>query len=117
MTDEKNDMIPPEKNPASSFDNRLRELLPGKELDDFKKQLPPEFISDAEEGLGKISDSRQLDSVLKKLNQHMHHQLSVKKQKKKSNEIGNLNWSYWAILIILILIFACYLVIRQLLHR
>ena len=117
MADDKNDMIPPEKNPSSAFDSHLRELLQGEELDDFKKQLPPEFISDAEEGLRNISDSRQLDSVLKKLNQQMHHQLSAKKKKKRPDAIGNLDWPYWAILIILILIFACYFVIRLLLHR
>ncbi len=117
MEENNNDTTPPGKKFPVSIDRHLREIMPDRDLKQFREQLPEDFISDANEGLDKLKDTKQLESVLNKLNQQMRRQLSGKKYQKKRPSIGDLSWSYWAILIILLLIFAGYFVIRVLLHR
>src|SRR5450432_323625 len=108
MKEESNDMNPQESNnkQSVSFAERLQAAVPEQDLEQFKKQLPPDFISDAEEGFGNIRDSKQLDSVLKQLNQQMHQQLAHKKLHKTKPVFGELLWSYWAIFIVVLLAFA-----------
>jgi hypothetical protein len=117
MTEETNDMIPPENKLPPSLDNHLRAIMANKELNRFREQLPAEFLSDASEGLGQLKDTKQLESVLQHLNQQMHHQLGHKKTHKKRRSIGDLSWSYWAIIIILLLVIIGYGVIRMLLRH
>lgn len=117
MAEDKNDMTPPDKNLPASIERHLREIMPDRDLKQFGEQLPPEFISDAKEGLEELKDKKQMESVLKHLNKQMHRQLSVKKSQKKRWISGDLSWSYWAILVIFLLIFAGYFVIRLLLHH
>jgi hypothetical protein len=117
MKEDKSDINPPDKKLPASLDRHLRELMPDRDLNHFREQLPAEFLSDASEGLDQVKDTKQLENVLQRLNQQMHHQLSGKKYHKKRHKIGDLSWSYWAIIIIFLFIFAGYLVIRMLLSR
>ena len=117
MEEETNDMIPPEKKLPVTLDKHLRAILPDKELNQFREQLPEEFISDASEGLDRLKDIKQLETVLQQINQHMHQQLSHKKARLKRRVVGDLTWNYWAILIIFILIFVGFFVIRMLLKH
>src|ERR1700682_6035172 len=112
MTEETNDMNPPENKLPASLDSHLRAIMEEKELNRFRDQLPAEFLSDASEGLGQLKDTKQLESVLQHLNQQMRHQLGHKKAHKKRRSIGDLSWSYWAIIIILLLTIAGYVVVR-----
>jgi hypothetical protein len=116
MTEETNDMIPSENKLPASLDIHLRAIMADKELNLFREQLPAEFLSDASEGLGQLKDTKQLESVLHHLNLQMHHQLGHKKTHKKRRSIGDLSWSYWAIIIILLLVIVGYIVVRMLLH-
>ncbi len=43
----------------------------------------------------------------------MHHQLTHKKMHKRKKSIGDLSWTYWAIVIILLLSIVGFLVIRM----
>ncbi len=117
MEEEANDMIPPEKKLPVSLDEHLRSMLSEKELYQFRRQLPEEFVSDASEGLGRLGDIKKLESVLQQINQHMHHQLAHKKSRPKRRSAGNLTWTYWAIIIIFLLIFTGFIVIRMLLKH
>ena len=119
MTDEKNDMNPadPRKKLPASLDKHLRAIIPEKDLNQFREQLPAEFLSDASEGLDQVEDTKQLESVLQKLNQQMHQHLAHKKTHKKRRSIGDLGWTYWAIIIILLLSIVGFVVIRMLLHH
>ena len=117
MTEETNDMIPPENELPASLHKHLRTILPEKELNSFREQLPAEFLSDASEGLGHLKDTRQLESVLQHLNKQMHNQLAHKKTKKRRPSIGDQSWSFWAIIVIFLLIFIGYIVIRMLLRH
>jgi hypothetical protein len=119
MTDELNDMSPanPGKELPASLDKHLRAIIPEKDLDQFREQLPAEFLSDASEGLDNLKDTEQLESVLQKLNQQMYQHLKHKKMHNKRRSIGDLGWTYWAIIIILLLTIVGFVVIRMLLNR
>jgi hypothetical protein len=118
MTDEKNDMIPPdpEKRISASLESHLRPLMYGKDLDKFRDQLPKDFVIDATEGLDLLKNKEQLESVLQQLNRQMHQQVKQKSARKRKSAIGNLSPAYWAIIIILLLVFIGFIVIRMLLR-
>jgi len=117
MDEESNDMKPSEKKLPASLEEHLRTLLPDKDLNRFHEQLPSEFLSDATEGLNQVSDSKNLESVLKKLNHELHQHLALKKTGKKRRAIGDLSWTYWAIVIILLLTITGFFVIRMFLRH
>jgi hypothetical protein len=117
MSEETNDMDKPENIVPDMLGNHLRSMMAEKELNRFREQLPPEFLSDASEGLNQLKDTKQLESVLQNLNKQMHHQLSHKKVHKRKRSTGDLSWSYWAIFIILLLSIVGYVVVRMLLHK
>jgi hypothetical protein len=116
MTEQKDDMIPNENKLPNSLDGHLRAIMEEKELSRFKEQLPAEFLSDASEGLAQLKDTKQLESVLQHLNKQMHQQLKHTKTRRKRRSIGDLSWTYWAIMIILLLVIVGYVVVRMLLH-
>jgi hypothetical protein len=116
MSEEINDMNNPENKLPESLDDHLRTMMGERELNRFREQLPAEFISDASEGLTQLKDTKQLESVLQNLNQQMHRQLAHKKVHKRKRSIGDLSWSYWAIIIILLLSIVGYVVVRMLMH-
>ena len=65
MTEEINDMHSTEKNLSDPLDDHLREILSEQELVRFRKQIPPEFISDAEEGLNQFENADHLKPLRK----------------------------------------------------
>ncbi len=116
MSEEINDMNHRDNKLPDSLDDHLRTMMADKELDRFREQLPAEFLSDASEGLNQLKDTTQLESVLQKLNQQMHQHLAHKKVHKRRRSIGDLSWSYWAIIIILLLSIVGYVIVRMLMH-
>ncbi len=119
MEEETNNNIPEdsEKKLPASLDIHLRGIMQEAELKDFQKQLPAEFLSDASEGLHHVNDTKQLESVLQKLNQQMHQHLQHKKTHKRNHHIGNLSWTYWTIIVVLLLTIVGFIIVRMLLHR
>jgi hypothetical protein len=119
MKKKTDDMIPGEsgKKLPWPLDSHLRELMPEKDLENFRNQLPDAFLSDASEGLTQIQDNKQLESVLQQLNQQMHRQLSLKKTHRRRRSISDLSWTYWAIIIIFLLTIIGFIVIRMFLNR
>lgn len=119
MAEENNNITPadPGKKLPLPLEKQLRTILPDKEIDLFTEQLPDAFLADATEGLSQVQDTPQLDSVLEHLNHQMHQQLAHKKKRVGRRAPGDLKWTYWAILIILLLTICAYLVIRILLHH
>jgi hypothetical protein len=117
MKEESNDTNPPDKKLPVSLDSHLRAIMPDKELNRFREQLPAEFLSDASEGLGQLEDVKQLESVLQQLNQQMHHQLGFKKTKRKRRTIGDSSWTYWAIIVVFLLTIVGFVIIRMMLKH
>jgi hypothetical protein len=116
MNEESNNMNHPENKLPDSLDDHLRTMMAEKDLDRFREQLPTEFLSDAFEGLSQLNDTKQLDAVLQNLNQQMHRQLTHKKVHKRKRTVGDLSWSYWAIIIILLLCIVGFVIVRMLMH-
>jgi hypothetical protein len=118
MNDEKNDMNreDPSENSSASL-NRLRAMLADGEGKTVREPLPGEFLQDASEGLQQVKDEKQLETVLQQLNRQMRLQLTPKKKNRKRRGIGDLSWSYWAIIIVLLLTILGYLVIRMILKH
>ncbi|HEY2648029.1 MAG TPA: hypothetical protein VGI38_02510 [Puia sp.] len=116
MNEEINDMNSSDKKLPDSLNSHLRAIMAEKELNRFREQLSEEFISDATEGLSGEKDSKQLESVLRNLNQQMHRQLAHKKPPKRRRSIGDLTWNYWAIIFILLLGIVGYVAVRMFLH-
>jgi len=116
MSEEINDMEHPENKLPDSLGDHLRTMMAEKELNRFREQLPAEFLSDASEGLNQLKNTKQLESVLQKLNHQMHRQLAHKKLRKRKRTIGDLSWTYWAIIIILLLSIVGYVIVRMLMH-
>jgi hypothetical protein len=119
MNNEPNDMIPadPNKKLPAPLDSHLRSLMQDKNLKNFSDQLPSEFLEDASEGLGHLKDTRQLESILRQLNQQVQQHLSHKKIRRRRTSIWDLSWTYWAIIIIFLLSITGYMLIRMYMHR
>jgi hypothetical protein len=119
MTDETNDMIPkdPDNKISELLDIHLLPIMQEKDLKGFREQLPLDFIEDASEGLDLLKNKGQLESDLKQLNRQMHQQLHNKKIRKRNHSIGNLSWTYWAIIVVFLLTITGFIVIRMLLRH
>jgi hypothetical protein len=115
MKDESNDMTPEEfrKNIPASLDQQLRALLGDGGASPFKEELPAAFLKDAREGLEQVKDEKQLEDVLKKLNLQMHLQLTHHKKNRKRKNVENMTWTYWAILLILLLVIVGFILVRM----
>jgi hypothetical protein len=118
MSEEINDTNPENqgKKLPPSLDRRLRGLLQEKELAHFRSQLPEAFLNDASEGLDQVTDDIQLDGILNRMNHQMRQHLH-KKKKPERRPIAEFNWTYWAIIIIVLLCTVAFLVIRMMLQE
>lgn len=117
MSEETNDMNHPEKRRPDALDDHLRMMMADAELNQFREQLPAEFLSDASEGLDQLKDTKQLESVLRNLNLQMHRQLTQKKVHKRKKFVGDMSWIYWAIIFILLLCIVGFVIVRMLMHK
>ena len=97
---------------------KLLEYL-NKQLDEagrheFEKQLlDDEFMNDAVEGLNLIKDKSEIPVTLEQLNRGLKNQLAARKNKKRV-VFFNQPWAYVAVVLILILLVAAYLLLRKL---
>ena len=81
------------------------------------ERLPAEFLTDAKDGLRDVESSEQLNAVLKQINHQMHQQLKNKKPHKLHRKVWDLTWTYWTIIILLILTITALMVIRLYLKK
>jgi|SRR3954447_17203231 hypothetical protein len=117
MSEDINDMNSSEKKISDSLDSHLRTVMTEKELKKFREQLPEQFLLDASEGLAEVKDTERLQTVLRNLNKQMHRQLAHQKLRARGRSIGDLSWTYWAIIIILLLIVVGYIVVHMFLSK
>jgi hypothetical protein len=116
MNEEINDIGHPENRLPETLEDHLRRIMAEMELNQFRQQLPAEFLTDASEGLSQLKDNKQLESVLRNLNAQMHRQLAHKKVHKRKKNIGDMSWTYWTIIIILLLSIVGYVIVRLQIH-
>jgi hypothetical protein len=115
MNEESNHMIPgdAETKLTDSLDIRLRAMLNEMYQKPSIEKLPAEFLADASEGLHQVKDEKELATVIQKLNKEMHQHLTHVKTKRLKKSIGNLNWTYWAVILIILLTIISFIVIRM----
>ncbi len=116
MSEELND-IPGEhidKNQQKLFDY-LTSRMPDQEQHDFEAHMEEDdFMSDAVEGLQSVKDKNNLASLVLQLNADLKKQVNNKKARKEKRNIKEQPWIYFALVLLLLLIVAGYLVISRL---
>ncbi len=115
INEESNHMIPgdADTNQTDSPDIRLQAMLNEMDQRHSMEKLPVEFLADASEGLHQLKDEKELAAVIQKLNKEMHQHLTHVKTKRLKKSIGNLNWTYWAVILIILLTIISFIVIRM----
>jgi hypothetical protein len=92
----------------------LSDKLSQEEKHEFeKKMVDSEMLSDIVEGLEKFKNKKDVAALVEQLNTNLKKQLEKKKKKKLKREIKNLNWLYFSIVLILILILIGFFVIKK----
>ncbi len=119
MTEETNDMKPCRsgKKLPPSLERQLAQPYDGKGTEAFREQLPEAFLSDASEGLESGSGRDPAGCCFKTAEPPDASAAESKKKRNGKKIIVGSHWTYWAILIILLLTICAFLVIRMLLHH
>ena len=116
MNDELLDIL---SNSNKDIDNQklmdyLSDKLSQEEKHEFEKNIVnSEMLNDVVEGLEKFKNKKDVSTLVEQLNTNLKKLLEKKKEKKLKREIKNLNWLYFSIILILIIILIGFLVIKK----
>src|SRR5450631_996541 len=116
MNDELLDIL---SNSNKDIDNQklmdyLSDKLSEKEKHEFEKNIVnSEMLNDVVEGLEKFKNKKDVSTLVEQLNTNLKKLLEKKKEKKLKREIKNLNWLYFSIVLIIIIILIGFLVIKK----
>ncbi|MEO6134204.1 MAG: hypothetical protein ABIP35_03560 [Ginsengibacter sp.] len=90
----------------------LSNQLSDKEKHEFEKELiDSEMLSDAVEGLESFANKNDVSLFAEQLNKNLQKQLRKKKQRKERRILTNMQWVYFAIVLLLLIIVISFLVI------
>ena len=109
-------------NSSKDIDNQqLMDYLSGKlsdsEKHEVEMQLPDnEFMKDAIEGLENVKDKQDIHFLVEQLNRELHKKLLQKKARKQKRKLLQQRWVYAAIILILALVIAAWLMIIKYQH-
>jgi anti-sigma factor RsiW len=104
-------------NSSKDIDNQqLMDYLAGKLPDDQQHALEAQmaendFMNDALEGLEHVKDKKDINLVIDQLNRDLQKKLQQKKKKKLKRKLPQQRWVYAAILLILAILIATWLMI------
>ena len=104
-------------NSSKDIDNQqLMDYLSGKLSEDEKHQVEMQlanndFMNDAVEGLENVKDKKDINLFVEQLNRDLHKKLLRKKHKKQKRKLPQQRWVYAAIILILALLIATWLMI------
>jgi hypothetical protein len=79
-----------------------------------KWMIDNEFASEAVEGLQNMGSKKDLNAYVEQLNKELNQYLDQKKKRRDKRKLTDVPWSYFAILVILILVVVAYFIIREL---
>ena len=109
-------------NSGKDIDNQqLMDYLAGKLSGEQKHEVEKlmadnEFMNDAMEGLGDIKDKRDINLFVEQLNRDLQKKLQQKKAKKQKRKMLQQRWIYAAIILILAIVIATWLMIVKYQH-
>lgn len=104
-------------NSSKDINNQqLMDYLAGKLSEEEKHQVEmqladSDFISDAVEGLDDVIDKKDINLYVEQLNRDLHKKLLQKKHKKKKRKMLQQRWVFAAIVLILAIVIATWLMI------
>ena len=114
-----NDLLNILSNSNKDIDNqKLMDYISGKLSGSEKHQVEQwmidnNFESEAMEGLQIMKDKKDLEKYVNQLNKELNQYLKQKKQRRDRKKIKEIPWSYFAIVLILLLIIIAYFVIQR----
>ena len=92
----------------------LSDKLSKEEKKKKKKNIAEsDMLNDVVEGLEKFKNKKDVSLFIEQLNTNLKKQLEKKKSKKLKREIKNLNWLYFSIIMILVIILIGFLIIKK----
>jgi len=92
----------------------LSDKLSQQEKHEFEKNIAgSEMLNDVVEGLEEFKNKKDVSALVEQLNANLKKQLKKKKEKKLKREIKNLNWIYFSIILILIIILIGFILIKK----
>ena len=104
-------------NSSKDIDNQqLMDYLAGKLSEEEKHKVElqlagNDFMNDALEGLEDVKDKKDINIFVDQLNRDLHKKLLQKKHRKQKRKISQQRWIYAAIILILALVIATWLMI------
>lgn len=114
-----NDLLNILSNSNKDIDNqKLMDYISGKLSGSEKHQVEQwmidnNFESEAMEGLQIMKDKKDLEKYVNQLNKELNQYLKQKKQRRDRKKIKEIPWSYFAIVLVLLLIIIAYFVIQR----
>ena len=109
-------------NSSKDIDNQhLMDYLAGKLSEDEKHEVEMQlanndFMNEAVEGLENVKDKKNINFFVEQLNRDLHKKLLQKKNKKQKRKLMQQRWVYAAIVLILALLIAAWLMIVKYQH-
>lgn len=92
----------------------LSDKLSQQEKHEFEKKMADSaMLNDIVEGLEKFKNKKDVSALVEQLNANLKKQLKKKKEKKLRREIKNLDWIYFSIILILIIILIGFFIIKK----
>ena len=92
----------------------LSDKLSAKDKHDFEKQMiDSDFINDAVEGLESFEKQTDINEYASQLNKNLRKKLETKKLKRNKRKIKDIPWFYYAIILVLILVIAGFLILKK----
>ncbi|HWK08211.1 MAG TPA: hypothetical protein VNS58_31500 [Puia sp.] len=116
-----NDLLNILSNSNKDIDNQqlmdyLSGKLSGEEKFAVEKMMADnDFMNDAVEGLETIENKKDIQVYVDQLNASLQKSLSKKKQRRLKRRLREGPWGYFAILLIILLCIAAYLIVRKVL--
>ena len=78
-----------------------------------EEMIDSDFINDAVEGLEDFKKQADIDEYARQLNKSLKKKLETKKLRRNKREINDLPWFFYAIILILILVIAGFLILKK----
>jgi anti-sigma factor RsiW len=95
----------------------LNGKLSGDALHEVEKSMADnEFLNDAVEGLQRLEGKTDVQAHVDQLNAAMQKSLAKKKARRLRRRLRDQNWTYLAIILVIVLCVLAYVVIRKALH-
>ena len=78
-----------------------------------KQMIDSDIVNDAVEGLQDFENKDNIAQFAEQLNRNLKKQLKKKNSRKKKRSLGNMNWVYFTIVLLLILAIIAFVVISR----